>query len=259
MRAEIRQVVTFSSDPRGGNPAFVLAVDALPETEDLRAACALLRADVLAVVARPGDAEPSLRFVTPEGPHPGAGHAALAAAHLALEGQAGDALSFRLDDGRRLRAWRESDRIAIGWQALPFAAFADDGALERALGARPLDCLEADFGVVAVFASEAEVADLDPDMGATSALGRALIATAPGMASDIIIRVFAPHAGLPEDPVCGTAHRIVVPYWAVRLNRSALHSRHLSRRGGDLFCVLERDTVTIAGETLATLRGTIAF
>ena len=86
-----------------------------------------------------------------------------------------------------------------------------------------------------------------------------MIATAPGDSggADIAIRVFAPKVGLPEDPVCGTAHRIIVPFWSERLGRAKLHSRHLSARGGDLWCEFEGSTVTIAGETCRFLEGTV--
>jgi predicted PhzF superfamily epimerase YddE/YHI9 len=84
-----------------------------------------------------------------------------------------------------------------------------------------------------------------------------VIATAPGEQSDCVIRVFAPKLGLPEDPVCGTAHRIIAPYWADRFKRNTLHSRQLSPRGGDLWCRLEGDRVVISGEALTFLTGSI--
>ena len=73
----------------------------------------------------------------------------------------------------------------------------------------------------------------------------------------MVIRVFAPNVGLPEDPVCGTAHRIIAPYWSQRLGRPALHSRHLSKRGGDLWCRVSGDTVTIAGDSITAVEGTL--
>jgi predicted PhzF superfamily epimerase YddE/YHI9 len=256
--ALLRQVVTFARDPRRGNPAYALAVEAFPPAEALQATCALLRTDVLAVVERPDDPAPALRFVTPSGAHAGAGHAAMAAAHLAFERKrAAASLEFRLDGGACMAVRRSGERIAVDWPVMVYAAVDDLGALERASGARPTEAMQAAFGVVAVFGSEAEVAALEPDMAETAALGRALIATAPGSASDIVIRVFAPHAGLSEDPVCGTAHRIIVPYWSARLAREAIHSRHLSRRGGDLICALRGDVVSIEGETLGTISGAL--
>ena len=131
--------------------------------------------------------------------------------------------------------------------------------MAAALGARPRETWVAPFGYVAIFDDPAVIAEMRPDQGRVSAFDRsAVIATAPGgTASDIVIRVFAPTVGLPEDPVCGTAHRIVVPYWAERLGKTRIYSRQLSPRGGDLWCEDKGATVVIAGETNLVLDGTI--
>jgi predicted PhzF superfamily epimerase YddE/YHI9 len=119
------------------------------------------------------------------------------------------------------------------------------------LKAKPRETFVAPFGYVTIFDSTADIVAIDPDMALVAALDRsAVIATAPGQDSDIVIRVFAPAVGLPEDPVCGTAHRIITPYWAPRLGKSEIHSRHLSKRGGDLWCKLDGENVEIAGESV---------
>ena len=126
-----------------------------------------------------------------------------------------------------------------------------------ALGARPEVSYVAPFGYVAVFDSDAAVAGLMPDMQRTAALDRsALIVTAPGTHSDIVIRVFAPAVGLPEDPVCGTAHRIIAPYWAKRLGKSAFKAFQASRRGGEVGCRLHGDRVELEGACVFYLEGT---
>ena len=86
----------------------------------------------------------------------------------------------------------------------------------------------------------------------------AVVATAPGTEDcDIVIRVFAPKVGLPEDPVCGTAHRIIIPYWAEKLGKKNIHSRQLSARGGELWCEDKGGQIAIAGETCLVLEGTV--
>ena len=131
--------------------------------------------------------------------------------------------------------------------------------METALGARPSETWVAPFGYVAIFDDPTVIAGLRPNLALVSAFDRnAVIATAPGSAaSDIVIRVFAPNVGLPEDPVCGTAHRIVVPYWAARMGKTKIHSRQLSPRGGDLWCEDKGDKVVIAGETCLLIDGAI--
>jgi predicted PhzF superfamily epimerase YddE/YHI9 len=254
MRAKIRQVVAFAAEPFRGNPAFVVSLERDLPAESLRALAAQLGDGVVAVLG-PRDAEAiRLRFATAAGPHPAAGHATTAAAAVALEDRPSVDIAF--DNGERRRFWREGDRVVVPWPAMVWSTSDAGAALGAALGRAPDHCLVAAFGYVAVYASEAVVRGLDPDMAAVAGLDRnAVIATAPGSASDIAVRVFAPKAGLPEDPVCGTAHRIIVPFWAERLGRSRIHSRHLSARGGDLWCGFDGGTVTIAGQTCCFLDG----
>ena len=255
MRVALHQIVTFASHPFGGNPAFVLTMPDALRPEQMTGACELLGADVLAVITKPDEPEPSLNFFTAEGSHPGAGHATMAAAHVALERRAADrqALSFRLANGERRPVRHCTHGIAVNWPLMPYEETGGCDEIASALGLRPARSYVASFGYVAVFGSDIEIAKLRPDMTRVAAMDRgALIATAPGTETDIVIRVFAPAVGLPEDPVCGTAHRIIAPYWAERLGKTSLHSRHLSKRGGDLWCEVVGNTVTIAGETLKT-------
>lgn len=261
MRGRVHQVVTFAVEPFRGNPAFALALPQGLSEATLAAVAAELREAVLAVFWPIEDgARMALEFLGPEGRRGGAGHSALAAAHLALDGRKGDgaAVAFRLADGSERIATREQARISIAWSAMPGATVDQCAALGEALGALPRESLVAPFGYVAVYDDPAAVQALAPDMAALSRFDRgAVIATAPGQQSDIVIRVFAPKLGLPEDPVCGTAHRILMPYWAERLGRDRLHSRQLSPRGGDLWCRLEGDQVAIAGEARSFLEGFI--
>src|SRR5262249_10992870 len=103
-----------------------------------------------------------------------------------------------------------------------------------------------------------EVGSLKPDQEAITRFERgAVIVTARGRRSDFVLRVFAPKLGLPEDPVCGTAHRILAPYWAERLGRQELQSEQLSPRGGHPWCSLLADHVEISGHSRRFLSGAI--
>lgn len=270
-RANLYQIVTFATDPRHGNPAFVLSGVGGASDRALATACTILRADVVAVIGEaPGGevsgGETPLRFFTAEGPHPGAGHATLAAAHVALrdglaagEAAGRHAVTFHLANGDSRSAHIEGERICIDFPAMPASRVDRIADIEAALGARPQETWVAPFGYVAIFGDAAIVADMQPDLACVSTFDRtAVIATAPGgAASDIVIRVFAPKVGLPEDPVCGTAHRIIVPYWAERMGKTKIHSRQLSPRGGDLWCEDRGATVIIAGEASLVIDGTI--
>lgn len=264
VRARLYRVVTFSADPEHGNPSFVLTDAEGASDPALAAGCAMLGADIIAVVGTQTHAEIPLTFFTPAGPHPGAGHATLAAAHVVLRGgfDAPETLTgciFRQANGEARPARAEGSRIVIDFPAMPGSLVQSTSNLVAALGARPREALIAPFGYVAAFDDQASVAALQPDLARVSALDRnAVIATAPGAGDcDIVIRVFAPRIGLPEDPVCGTAHRIVVPYWAAKLGKRAIHSRQLSARGGELWCEARGDQIAIAGETCLVLDGAV--
>ena len=262
-RANFLQVVTFATDPLHGNPAFVLSGAGEASDHALATACAILRADVVAVVGEPSRGDASLRFFTTEGPHAGAGHATLAAAHAVLrDGSAvgrSRSITFHLANGDSRAAHVEGDRICVDFPTMPGSCVDRVADMEAALGTRPLETWVAPFGYVAIFEDPAVIAEMRPDLARVSAFDRnAVIATAPGgAASDIVIRVFAPNVGLPEDPVCGTAHRIIVPYWAEKMGRTKIHSRQLSLRGGDLWCEDKGEKVVIGGETSLVIDGTI--
>jgi len=265
-QAKLFQVVTFATDPRRGNPAFVLSGVGDASDATLAAACAILGADVIAVIGTAAEGEVPLKFFTADGAHPGAGHATLAAAHAVLreitpggQGAVPQAVTFRLANGDRRSAHAEGDRIYVDFPVMPGASVDRMGDMEAALGARPRETWVAPFGYVGVYDDAAVVARMHPDLGRVAAFDRtAVIATAASReGADIVIRVFAPKVGLPEDPVCGTAHRIIVPYWAEKLGKRKIHSRQLSPRGGDLWCEDLGDKVVIGGESSLVIDGTI--
>jgi predicted PhzF superfamily epimerase YddE/YHI9 len=129
--------------------------------------------------------------------------------------------------------------------------------LAEALGEEPHAVLKS-RDILAVFNSEAQVLALRPDFRAIADLGiHAVIVTAPGDTSDFVSRFFAPAVGIDEDPVTGSAHCTLIPYWAERLGRNELFARQVSRRGGELFCELAADRVKIGGNAALYLKGEI--
>lgn len=253
----VQQIATYTRDPFRGNPAYVVTLDRPRPTTDLQRICAQLREAILAVLSEEGAAV-HLRFVTPTGPHPGAGHATHAAAFVALRGRPGAALELRLADGARREVRMEGDLVSVDWSAMAFSEIDAVAAVAAAFGARPERTLEARFGLVAVYPDAGFVAELDPDFAAIARMAAdTVILTAPSSADGFVVRVFAPRLDLPEDPVCGTAHRILTPYWAGRLGRRELLSRQLSPRGGELHCRVTGEVVTIAGAAAVFLDGRI--
>jgi len=258
MQAAIHQIVTFATDVFAGNPAFVVTVPQPVPGTVLQKVAAQLGEAVLSCLRRLGNDRFELTFHAPSGPHGGAGHAAAAASHVLL-GETGAARgTIVLADGAERNIYRDGARTAVPWPVMPFAPTGIAGTLAEALGIPLEGAFISDFGYVAVCSRPEPIGTIRPDLDAIARLDRGtVIVTAPGDVSDIVIRVFAPKLGLPEDPVCGTAHRIIVPYWARRLGRTEIHSRQLSPRGGDLWCRLDGDSVVISGESKTFLAGTI--
>jgi predicted PhzF superfamily epimerase YddE/YHI9 len=130
-------------------------------------------------------------------------------------------------------------------------------ALAAALGARPREAYSA-RDLLAIFDAESEVRLLRPDFTRIAALDAfAVIVSAPGDTVDFVSRFFAPGAGITEDPVTGSSHCTLVPYWAARLGKNRLTAKQLSARGGDLQCELRGERVVIAGQVVEYLRGEI--
>jgi predicted PhzF superfamily epimerase YddE/YHI9 len=131
--------------------------------------------------------------------------------------------------------------------------------LIAAVGGTPAEILAArDY--VLVYGSEAEVLALKPDMTALTTFDRStFIATAPGNDCDFVSRFFAPALGVPEDPVTGSAHTTLIPYWAAKLGKTELRARQVSPRTGELYCKLSGQRVMIAGYAAPYLRGTITI
>jgi predicted PhzF superfamily epimerase YddE/YHI9 len=113
---------------------------------------------------------------------------------------------------------------------------------------------------MAVFASETDIRALVPDLRYVATLdGDGLIVTAPGDDCDFVSRYFAPHAGIDEDPVTGSAHCTLTPYWAERLGRRTLVARQVSKRGGELVCTVAGERVHIAGQAVLYLDGVLTL
>jgi PhzF family phenazine biosynthesis protein len=197
--------------------------------------------------------------MTPEDEVDLCGHATLASAWVvfnAIEKGRTD-VRFR-SKGGPLRVTADGDRLALDFPSRPPAPAEESAsALTAALGARAQAVL-ASRDYLAVFDGEDDVRALEPDMAKVAALDRmAVIATAPGSDCDFVSRFFAPAVGVPEDPVTGSAHCTLVPYWSKSLGKVSLFARQVSARGGELWCEDGGERVAIAGRCVKYLEGTI--
>jgi predicted PhzF superfamily epimerase YddE/YHI9 len=165
---------------------------------------------------------------------------------------------FRTEKAGMLAVGRDGELLALDFPVWPPAPCRPLPALARALGRDPVGVLEA-RSYLAVYDDAEDVLGLAPDFAALAGLDRiGVIATAPGRGEfDFVSRYFAPAAGVNEDPVTGSAHCTLIPYWAARLGKSRLMAHQVSRRGGALRCELRGDRVAIAGRARLYLEGAI--
>jgi PhzF family phenazine biosynthesis protein len=257
MKIPYFEVDAFTSRVFGGNPAGVCLLEKwLPAAVMQNIAAENNFSETAFIVPRGPDFE--LRWFTPAIEIDLAGHPTLASAFVLFnEGKAaGDRIHFHSRSGE-LVVTRQGDMLEMDFPSRPAAPCSAPEALVRGLGKKPEAVFKArDY--LAVFPTEADVRSLQPDTGilrALDALG--IIATAPGSDCDFVSRFFAPAAGINEDPVTGSAHCTLVPYWSRRLNKTKLFARQISKRGGELFCRQAGERVLIGGKAVLYLRGEI--
>ena len=262
MRLPIYQVDAFTDRLFGGNPAAVCPLETWLSDATMQAIAAENNLAETAFFVRDGagGADYALRWFTPTVEVDLCGHATLASGHVVfhfLEPQR-QSVNFRTAKAGTLTVARRSDLLIMDFPARPATPIAPPADLVAALGGKPSEVLRARDDLV-VYGSAAEVAALKPDFAALAALDCwAAIATAPGENGvDFVSRFFAPKQGVPEDPVTGSSHCTLVPYWAKRLGKTQLEARQISRRGGALSCALAGDRVSIAGRAVLYLEGQI--
>lgn len=259
MEAPLFQVDAFTDRIFAGNPAAVCLLPRWPDAGAMQAIASENNLSETAFLVGAGS-EYELRWFTPVSEVDLCGHATLASAFVLFEHFGVDgAVTFDTRKGELSVRRDEEGLLRMDFPALPAKpADSPEGMLE-ALGGSPTEVLLADDYLVR-YSEEREVREVDPDFAALSGLGaRGVIVTAPGDTVDFVSRFFAPDCGVPEDPVTGSAHCTLTPYWAEHLGKSRLHARQISRRGGELWCELRGDRVEISGNAALYLSGSIRF
>jgi PhzF family phenazine biosynthesis protein len=256
------QVDAFADRPFVGNPAAVCPLEApIPEAlmQDIAAENNLSET---AFFHAQGDAF-SLRWFTPTTEVDLCGHATLASAFVLMTvlEPARREVTFRTRSGL-LRVDRREDEFVLDLPAYPAAPAdaATRAAVAAALGQEPREVVRA-RSLFAVLDSAAAVRAFVPDFAALARLDTSIGITATGADEkrqvDFVSRYFAPTYGVPEDPVTGSAHCTLTPYWAARLDKPSLRARQVSRRGGELSCALAGDRVHLGGKARLVITGTL--
>jgi len=257
MKLPMYQVDSFSDKLFAGNPAAVVLLGEWFPDETLQSIAAEnnLSETAFVIPQREGF---GLRWFTPAIEVDLCGHATLATAFVLFEekGVESDSISFETLSGRLVVTRREGEF----WMDFPSRVPEPTEcpvAIVEVLGATPTE-VHAARDVMAVFDTQDQIVALAPRFDLVSQLEAfAVMATAPGDDSDFVCRFFAPKAGIPEDPVTGSAYCTLIPYWSKKLGKKELHARQVSARGGKVFCEDRDDRVGIGGNAVLYMRGTI--
>ncbi|OUJ72225.1 PhzF family phenazine biosynthesis protein [Hymenobacter crusticola] len=254
------QVDAFTDRVFAGNPAAVCPLTEWLPAETMQAIAAENNLAETAFFVPRGGNEYDLRWFTPAVEVELCGHATLASAHVLLRhlNFKGEEIVFHSKSGP-LRVRQADGRLTLNFPSRPPKPLTEhpEGLLDG-LGAIPVSLL-AGPDLVAVFNTEEEVRAIQPNqLHLVKVEYRAVIVTAPGSNGvDFVSRFFGPRVGVPEDPVTGSAHTTLIPYWAERLGKTELFARQVSSRGGDLWCELRGDRVLISGHAVTYLKGEI--
>ncbi|MFN3725722.1 MAG: PhzF family phenazine biosynthesis protein [Allosphingosinicella sp.] len=259
MELRLVQVDAFADRPFTGNPAAVMPLDEWLPDETLQAIALEnnLSETAFTIPDPSGEADYELRWFTPATEVVLCGHATLASGHVLIDtARETGRIRFRTRKAGMLEVARDGERYAMSlpnWKPEPKPL----PCILEALGIDSVDTLwhPQRYGLVVVD-NEDIVRAVDPDIAALAAEGDVLtIVTARGREADFVSRVFAAGAGIPEDPVTGSAHAVAAPYWAEKLGRDDLTAYQASKRGGHLTCRIEGDRVIVGGKCVTVIEG----
>jgi predicted PhzF superfamily epimerase YddE/YHI9 len=264
MKLPLYWVDAFADQPFHGNPAGVVPIAAWPEATLMQKIAFENGLAETAFFVRTGPNQFHIRWFTPELEIDLCGHATLASAFVAFThlGQTGGRIVFDSKSGPLTVTRRDDGQLELDFPSRPPAPLTEaqlpPTLLPGLRGPRP-EWLAKARDYFCVYRTAAEVLTLKPDMALLNQINViGIIATAPGEHGvDFVSRFFMPNCVLPEDPVTGSSHCTLIPYWAQRLGKNVLSAKQVSARGGDLLCTLAGDRVRIAGRAVLYLRGEI--
>lgn len=258
MKLPIFQIDAFTNKIFGGNPAAVCPLYEWLPTETMQKIAAENNLSETAFFTGGHDLTYELRWFTPTYEIDLCGHATLATAYLILEvlQTIGEVVKFQTKSGL-LTVERRGDLFVLDFPSRPAEKCEPPEGLIDAIGKKPAEVLKArDY--MLVYEGEREIREIKPNFNALAEIPtHAVIVTAKGETSDFVSRFFAPEVGVPEDPVTGSAHCTLIPYWAERLGKNDMFARQVSRRGGELRCVFDDDRVKIGGSAVLYMKGEI--
>ena len=259
MEIPLSQIDAFTGHVFGGNPA---AVCPLSEWLDAGLMQKIAEENNLSETAFFVQSETGyeIRWFTPKIEIALAGHPTLAAAYVIFNycNHSSSEIRFSSKSGE-LVVTRDGDLIKMNFPAMEPVNAGQNELINQALGKKPAE-LYRTRDYLAIYCSQEEILSIEPDFELLKKLDcLGIIISAAGNKSDFVSRFFAPSAGINEDPVTGSAHSTLIPYWARRLKKDSLHALQVSKRGGELFCKYLGERVDISGRAVPYLKGTISI
>ncbi len=261
MMIDIYKLDAFTSKLFSGNPAAVCLLDKwIPEDVMQYIAAENNLAETAFLV--PGDGLYEIRWFTPSTEVELCGHATLASAYVLMnELQVTESKTIHFYShlsGDLFVRKLETGLFELDFPTDPYQEHPIPDVIRRCFDKMPQECYRGKTDYLLVYATQADIENMSPDLKMLSkADGRGVIVTAPGSDADFVSRFFAPQIGIDEDPVTGSSHTTLTPYWAKRLNKTRLEAAQLSKRGGHLTCTFQHDRTLIAGAVVLYLKGKI--
>jgi PhzF family phenazine biosynthesis protein len=262
MTLKIYQVDAFTNHIFGGNPASVCPLDEwISDSLMQQIASENNQAETAFYIKKGNNFE--IRWFTPSIEVDLCGHATLAAAHVLFshEGYKGQIINFTSYRSGPLNVYRTHDLLTLDFPADTITETQVTNELYAGLSKKPLTAYKGKTDYMLVYDNQSAIEKIIPDFAKIATLQecRGLIITAPGKSSDFVSRFFAPQSGINEDPVTGSAHTSLTPYWSKRLGKSKLTAIQLSPRMGYLSCEMSNDRVLISGNAKTYMTGSISL
>ncbi len=253
----IYQVDAFTDSLFAGNPAAVCPLDVWMDDDIMQSIAAENNLAETAFFVPEGD-HFIIRWFTPTVEVDLCGHATLASAFVLFDylGYGKNEIRFKSPRSGDLRVYQKGDILFLDFPADNLTRIQDTASIARCIGMEPSEVYKGKSDFLAVVKSEEAVQDLVPDLREISHLpGRGLIVTAEGVMVDFVSRFFAPQSGVDEDPVTGSAHTSLIPFWSAKLGKDEMTARQLSKRGGELICFQKGERCLIGGKARLYMTG----
>lgn len=258
MNLTIYQVDAFTKEIFKGNPAAICPLEKWLDAELMQRIALENNLSETAFFVKRGDVY-ELRWFTPTFEIDLCGHATLASAFVIFEilKSETETVKFHSHKSGELSVEKNGDLFVLDFPSRPVAKAEIPEGLIEALGKEPKEVFKArDYFLV--YENEQEILDIAPNFSKLIEIdAHGFIVTAKGEDSDFVSRFFAPEVGVFEDPVTGSAHCNLIPFWAERLGKTEMFAKQISQRGGELFCSLNGDRVKIGGNAVLYLKGEI--